>query len=357
MDKARNSKWREILVLAAIVLLFRVFYVEILNYLESDYQFDFNNSLKSIFKEYPITLFMVVAGFFSVRQINKFYTWGENPLQRILLFILTCAVISAVVTAMYSFARLKYFSWDELIASGYVEGVFVISAVLNVTIMGVTDIVLYYLKSHKRALDAEILKKNKARFQYDQLKRQLNPHFLFNSLNVLDYLVHTDSERASNYIKKLAGVYRYLLSKESEPVVFLEEEMEFVNMYINLLEERFNKGLDISVEIDSQYLKSLVIPCSIQLLIENATKHNIISDSSPLNIKIYTKDHSIFVENNLQPRIGKEKSTGMGLKNIDGQIRALFSKNIEISETTNRFMVRLPIIENKENQLFFKTEH
>jgi len=354
MSKATNSKWREILILAAIVLLFRIFYVEILNYLKSDYQFNFAGLLKTIFREYPITLFMAIAGFFSIRRINKLYSWGENPLLRILLFISACVVISLIVSMMYCVPKLRYLSWSELMASGHIEGVFVVTAVLTVTIMGCIDIVLYYLKSHKKALDAEILKKNKARFQYEQLKRQLNPHFLFNSLNVLDYLVHTDSDRASDYIKKLAGVYRYLLSKESDPVVFLEEELEFVNMYIDLLEERFNNGLEISINIEEIYLKTLVVPCSIQLLIENATKHNIISESSPLSVKIYTKDHFICVENNLQLRISSESSTGVGLKNIDGQIRALFNRSIEIYKASDKFIAKLPIIENKENELFFK---
>jgi LytS/YehU family sensor histidine kinase len=257
---------------------------------------------------------------------------------------------------LYCIPKLKQLSWKDLVASGHIEGAFVVTTVLTVTIMGSIDIVLYYLKSHKKALDAEILKKNKARFQYEQLKRQLNPHFLFNSLNVLDYLVHTDPERASGYIKKLAGVYRYLLSKESDPVVYLEEEMEFVNMYVNLLEERFKNGLEVSIKIEDQYLKTLVIPCSIQLLIENATKHNIISESSPLFVKVYAKDHYIYVENNYQPRIRSDASTGVGLKNIDGQISALFNKNIEISKLPDKFIVKLPVIENKGSQLFFKTE-
>ncbi len=344
IKKETKSKWKEILILAGVVLLFRIFYVEILNYLKSDYQYNFADLLGTIFKEYPVTLFMVITGFFSMHYINKLYSWGENPLRRILLFVFALALLSTLVTAMLCFPKLRYFTWSELVASGHLEAVFVVSAMAYAVIMGITDVTLYYRKSHKKALDAEILKKNRARFQYDQLKRQLNPHFLFNSLNVLDYLVHTDANRASDFIKKLAGVYRYLLSKESASVVSLAEELEFAGMYTDLLKERFDTGLDVSVDIESKFLQTPIIPCSLQLLIENATKHNVISTASPLFIKICVKDDCICVENNYQPRIKAGESNGLGLKSIEGQYQSLFNKSITIQQTDDTYLVKLPLI-------------
>ncbi len=346
IKKEAKSKWNEILILAGIVLLFRVFYVEIINYLKSDYQYNVTDLLLTIFKEYPVTLFMVITGFFSMHYINKLYSWGENPLRRILLFVFALGALSALVTAMICLPKLRYFSWGELVASGHLEAVFVVSIMAFTVIMGITDVILYYRKSHEKALDAEILKKNRARFQYDQLKRQLNPHFLFNSLNVLDYLVHTDAARASDFIKKLAGVYRYLLSKESDPVVSLSDELEFAGMYTDLLKERFDTGLDVSVDIDGKYLHTQIIPCSLQLLIENATKHNIISTTSPLLIRIYIHDDYICVENNYQPRIKTGESNGLGLKSIEGQYQSLFNKSIIIQQTNEIYLVKLPLIIN-----------
>jgi len=346
--KKSDSKWREVLLLAIFVLLFRIFYVELFNYLKADYQYNFLDLLHTVFKEYPITLFMVFSGFFSIRYINKFYNWGENPLRRIMLFVLAFILVSLVSTLLLCLPKLKMYSWSELFASRQVEVFFVISAMLNIVIMGATDIVLYYLKSHKRALDAEISERNRARFKYDQLKRQLNPHFLFNSLNVLDYLVQTDSVRASSYIKKLAGVYRYLLSKENDAVVFLEDELEFANMYLDLLKERFTDGLEISIDIEDKYRKVLVVPCSLQLLIENATKHNIINSKAPLYLRIYVKDGWLCVENNYQPRLSVEASNKLGLKNIDGQYKVLFKKSIAIIRTEEKFIVKLPLVLNKK---------
>ncbi len=345
MNKPSKNKWREILVLALIVLLFRIFYVEIFNYLKADYQYNFSDLLHTIFKEYPATLLMVVLGFFSMRYINKLYSWGENPLRRFVITAISLVGISIFITLLLCLPKLQYFSWSDLIASGHLEAVFVVSVMANAVIMGITDITLYYRKSHRKALDAEIIKKNRARFQYDQLKRQLNPHFLFNSLNVLDYLVHTDANRASDFIKKLAGVYRYLLSRENDPTVNLEEEIGFANMYSDLLKERFDKGLFIEIDIEKRYLKTQVIPCSLQLLIENATKHNIISGEMPLTVKIFITNEQICIENNRQLRIKADESTGLGLKSIEVQYQTLFNKSIEIEQTEAFYRVKLPLIE------------
>lgn len=246
---------------------------------------------------------------------------------------------------MLCLPKLKTYSWGELFASRQLEAVFLVAAMLNILVMGATDVILYYRTSHRKALDAEITKKNKVKYQYEQLKRQLNPHFLFNSLNVLDYLVHTNPDRASDFIGKLAGVYRYLLSKESETVVTLEEERAFVNMYVDLLKERFPEGLEVEMDLDVRYLKTYVIPCSIQLLVENATKHNVISKEHPLRIRIDIQGPFIRVENNLFPRTQDADSSKLGLKNIEGQYQALFGKSISIRKTDELYSVSLPIIE------------
>ncbi len=345
MFLGKTSKWREILILAVAVLVFRIIYVDLLNYLQTDYQYDVFDLIFQIFRNIPVVLFLFIAGFLSVHYINKFISWGENPTKRVFFFVLSLLVISMIVTLMLCLPKLKTFTWGELFASRQLEAVYLVASMLNILVMGITDVILYYRKSHRKALDAEIIKKNKAKYQYDQLKRQLNPHFLFNSLNVLDYLVHTNPDRASVFIGKLAGVYRYLLSKESEPVVTLEEERAFVSMYVDLLKERFPEGLEVEMDLGEQYLKTYVIPCSIQLLVENATKHNVISKENPLKIRIHIEDKFLLVENNLYPRSQDADSSKLGLKNIEGQYQALFGKSIQVSKTDELFSVCLPIID------------
>ena len=213
-------------------------------------------------------------------------------------------------------------------------------------------IVYYYAKSHRKALNIEIIKKQKARFQYHQLKQQLNPHFLFNSLNVLDYLVHVDADRASDFINKMANVYRYMLNKEWNMLVSLREELEFSMAYVDLLKERFDNGLEVEVNVPDHYLAQRIIPCGLQLLIENATKHNVVSPETPLKIKIYIEDEGIVVHNNLQLRQRTYESSGVGLANIEGQYASAFHRNIEICKTPEFFRVKIPLIKQAYESVY-----
>ncbi len=205
-------------------------------------------------------------------------------------------------------------------------------------------IVYYYGRSHRKALNVEIVKKQKARLQYHQLKQQLNPHFLFNSLNVLDYLVHTDANRASDFIKKLAGVYRYMLNRESDMLVALKDELIFSFAYIDLLKERFDKGLLVTVDIPEQDKDKRIIPCGLQLLIENATKHNVVSPDMPLHIQVSINDDFLQVQNNLQPRLHTHESTGVGLNYIKNQYASAFNKEISVVKISDTFTVKIPLI-------------
>jgi LytS/YehU family sensor histidine kinase len=215
----------------------------------------------------------------------------------------------------------------------------------NLIIIAGMDIYAYYGRVQKKALDLEIGKKNKARYQYQQLKHQLNPHFLFNSLNSLDYLIHTDANKASDYVRKLATLYRHFLSVDEEQTILLKDELEFVRLYVDLLSQRFDNSLNVMFDIRQEDLNSRVIPCSLQVLVENATKHNIVSKDLPLEVRITTEDGFLVVRNNLQPKTYKVSSTGVGLKNIRGQYLSVFQKDIIINNGRQTFEVRLPLLD------------
>ncbi|MBQ5718234.1 MAG: histidine kinase, partial [Alistipes sp.] len=184
-----------------------------------------------------------------------------------------------------------------------------------------------------------------AQFQYNKLKLQINPHFLFNSLNILDFLVQEhETERASAFIRKLADTYRSMLKNEDETLVPLEEELTFARKYIELLKERFTTGFEVKCDIPDALLHRHVVPCCLQLLIENATKHNIVSPEHPLVVTIHIEEELLIVSNNLQPRLSKQNSTGMGLKNICQQYADLDSRPVEIIQTESEFIVQLPLL-------------
>ena len=197
----------------------------------------------------------------------------------------------------------------------------------------------------KQELREEREKKNRSEYRYERLKQQINPHFLFNSLGILDYLVQEqETERASSFIHKLAAMYRYMLNNDQKRLTKLEEEVEFTKRYIDLIKERFIEGLQIEIEIEEQYLDKMVVPCSLQLLVENATKHNIVSAEQPLHISITTREDMLEVRNSLQPRTHGQPSTRLGLENISQQYIDITGRKINVEQTDNEFIVKLPIV-------------
>ncbi|MDP3437495.1 MAG: histidine kinase, partial [Bacteroidales bacterium] len=177
------------------------------------------------------------------------------------------------------------------------------------------------------------------------LKRQLNPHFLFNSLNVLDFLIYTNQERASDFVRKLSSLYRYLLNTEDVKSVPLKDELDFVLLYYSLMKERFSDGLELMLNVEPQLLSHHIVPGSLQLLAENATKHNIVCKEKPLLIEIFTEQYCIVVRNNINLKINVIDSGGIGLKNIKGQYKLLFKKDIKLNVDENYFCVKIPLIE------------
>lgn len=204
----------------------------------------------------------------------------------------------------------------------------------------------HYVVTSQRELDLERQQRHFAQYRYNRFKEQINPHFLFNSLNILDSLVQEgERERAGTYIRKLAGIYRYMLRNEEEVLVTLREEMAFAEMYIDLIKERFTDGLEIEQKIPRELLSNMVVPCSVQQLIENATKHNIISSEEPLKIRIRADEEWLSVENNLQPRISRRnESTHLGLKTISQQYNDAGGRDIRVLSTETSFRVELPLL-------------
>jgi sensor histidine kinase YesM len=202
-----------------------------------------------------------------------------------------------------------------------------------------------YALSAKSQMKEEREKANMAQYRYIKLKHQVNPHFLFNSLNILDCLICEESpERASSYTHKLAGVYRYMLKSEEEMIVSLRDELVFVGLYVDLLKERFPAGFEVVTEVPEELMSRMVLPCSIQLLIENATKHNAVCADNPLTIRIENIGESICVSNNIIPKMTRTPSTGLGQKYIRQMYLDITGKQIEIVETENNYSVTLPLI-------------
>lgn len=188
------------------------------------------------------------------------------------------------------------------------------------------------------------LKEQNLIFQNETLKNQVNPHFLFNSLNTLSSLVNTEVDVASQFIARLSVIYRYILDNSSKLEVPLEEEIEFIRDYYYLHQIRNEGKIKLDIKINDDGYSYKIIPISLQLLIENAIKHNMATQDKPLIISIYIEEQNIVVKNNIQKMATQVISTNIGLKNLNERVRLVTGKEIIVTESENNFLVNVPLI-------------
>lgn len=209
---------------------------------------------------------------------------------------------------------------------------------------------IYLLHLWKNKLvESEQLKKENLRSQLETLKNQVNPHFLFNSLNTLASVIPEDPDLAVEFVQKLSKVYRYILEIKDKELIYLKEELECIKAYAFLLDIRFGSSVDVKIDIDMKSHNKYVVPLSLQMLLENAIKHNIVSQKRPLYIQVTTNEEGqIMVKNNLQLSKVEVESTKTGLDNIKRRYQLLIGKEVQVRESAEEFCVVLPIIEAEE---------
>jgi two-component system, LytTR family, sensor kinase len=209
---------------------------------------------------------------------------------------------------------------------------------------------LYDLQEQRRITTEEMfeLRTMNERARFEILKQQINPHFLFNSLSTLKSLILMNDPNAGEFVMSLSEVYRKLLERREQDLVTLDNEMEIVNAYLFMQRLRFEDSLISEIEILPQHLVYYLPPFSLQLLIENVIKHNVISIRKPLKLRIFTNDDDmIVIENSLQPKKGNDESTGWGLSTLVERYRIFTSKSVEVIENETTFSVVLPLLSSK----------
>lgn len=251
-------------------------------------------------------------------------------------------VASVVINLVTSYIPLR------LILGEFPEG----RARTSFVVTSIISLFFYYFVERERSrkklqeeyLRSQQLQKENFRAQLESLKNQVNPHFLFNSLNVLHSLIYVDQDQAADFTTKLSDVYRAFLDKGDKPVVSLREELELVKAYTSLLKTRFGADLIVNIEVDPEKLDAEIPPGALQMLVENAIKHNGFSSGKPLKIEIRTTGNEIEVSNTRRPRLDDVRSTGVGLKNIKLRYRYLTDQEVEINPGEKEFTVTLPLL-------------
>jgi sensor histidine kinase YesM len=219
-----------------------------------------------------------------------------------------------------------------------------ITSVLNLIIITVIEAIIWFKRNQQSLVKAERLEKENSQIRFETLKSQLNPHFLFNSLNVLSSLIKKDSDKAQNFVDEFSSVYRYTLDVIEKPVVELREEIDFAKSYLFLQKIRFDNAVDMDINVDASKLNYFVPPLAVQTLLENAFKHNKATTDNPLKIKIYNENDLLLVVNNLQPKIKSTDSKGIGLNNLRKRYELLGSQLPQFTVTEKEYVAKIPLI-------------
>ncbi|MBN8567441.1 MAG: 2TM domain-containing protein [Flavobacteriales bacterium] len=193
--------------------------------------------------------------------------------------------------------------------------------------------------------------------QFESLKNQIDPHFLFNSLNVLSSLIEENPESAQKFTTSLSKIYRYVLEQKDKELVSVQEELNFAKTYMNLLKMRFENSITFELPDNFANEEAKVVPLSLQLLLENCIKHNVVSESKPLHIKIYIDDNQLVIENNLQKKDILSDRKGVGLQNIVNRYAILTERKVWVVENENSFKVGLPILTKQITVMETKTNY
>lgn len=278
----------------------------------------------------------------------QFWAITHFPASRYKIWLILIGLLVIIAILSPFFSRMQWWWFREEVSPKAYSTIHYVKD-LTVLIISFLFTALIYLinENQKNMTENQNLVIENLQNRYNALKNQTDPHFLFNSLNTLNGLIGYDDERAREYVEQLSAVFRYTMQDRS--VIKVSEELQFVESYIYLMKIRYNDGLNVHIQHAGLYQECYILPFGLQILIENAIKHNVISRKDPLCILIEaTENNTLRVENNRQPKQGEKNTTGLGLANLNERYRLMFGKEIEIYSDDKVFAVEIPLIKNRE---------
>lgn len=280
--------------------------------------------------------------------MNNRFPWEKSPGKRILFHLPISMIFSAVAIYLSMLAFDKFVcALPENARSAFMGTAIVMGILITFIVLTIEISTLFFGNWKRSLLEIEKYKAENLQAQLQNLKDQLNPHFLFNNLSVLSSLVYIDQDKAVGFINQLSKVYRYLLDNRNCELVTLDTELTFIQSYTYLIQIRFDKNISFDIDIPKDKTHLVLPPLSLQMLIENAIKHNEISNEMPLNISVKMNGDMIEVSNNLQLRTTTEVSSKTGLQNIKDRYKFFTTQEVEVIETTGSFIVKIPLLSVK----------
>lgn len=348
-------KYYRVIVIPAVFLVYLSSYYWLNPYRSFD-----ERGLLDIDQTFDIFIILVYCAIlteltlFIGRKLNYYISWEQNPVFRaIAQFICLIAgnsllnmIFSSIWDYLYPCTALEENDlvtiWQSKIMAA------IISLLMSAIHTGIFLLNRWRINAEETAelkIKASELQEAVTRSKLESLKMQLDPHFVFNNFSTLTELIYEDQKEAASFLENITRVYRYMISNSNKDTITVKEEVEFLNAYFNLLKKRLGEKIDLKIDIDASHLALHLPPLTLQLLIENAVKHNMATLANPLTISVFSDNGDIIVRNNLQRTSGKSlSSTGIGNKNIEFRYKILSERMPVFTESEDFYDVRLPLI-------------
>lgn len=274
------------------------------------------------------------------------YSWEDQTQKR-----LWYGAFGSVILTVISFGLTRILvrvgiygkSFEEFRADENID-TYIFTLILAIFISAIIHAFYFYKALQETKVKEQKIIAGTASARFDALKNQLDPHFLFNSLNVLTSLIEEDPYQAQKFTTSLSKVYRYVLEQKNKDLISVDEELQFAKTYVRLLKMRFEDSIVFDIPEQSSDPEAKIVPLSLQLLLENAVKHNVVTAERPLHIKVFEKDGMLVVSNNMQEKQVVKKSTGVGLQNINDRYGILTERKVRVEKTNTDFQVHLPML-------------
>ncbi|MBI9041179.1 2TM domain-containing protein [Lutibacter sp.] len=301
---------------------------------------------------YAFVLTLVNAYFFHF--LDKKINWKDHAKQRLIFGAIGSVLASMVGLVVLRFVTIVLISSQPVAAffnDPYAVNYYIFGLVITLSVSLIFHAIFFYKAlTETKVKEQEIVAKTETA-KFESLKSQIDPHFLFNSLNVLTSLIGENPQAAEKFTTKLSKVYRYVLEQKSKDLIELDEELHFAKTYMELLNMRFENAVTFEIPEKASHSELKIIPLSLQLLLENAIKHNVVSEENPLTVKIEEKEGYLVVSNNFKPKAVLEKGTKVGLQNIVDRYHLLTLKKVEITKINESFIVKLPLLTQKTKMM------
>ncbi len=278
-----------------------------------------------------------------INRMNHHFSWEKSTFKRIVIQLGLSVLVAAVVAILITILSNSINPYKEGLHPNVIYNV-LIFCVVNIILVLILEAWIFFIERDNSKEKSKELEGRLSQLRFEVLKSQIDSHFMFNSLNVLSGLIEKDTRKAQDFIDEFSSIYRYVLDTIEKPVVSVDEEINFARSYMFLQQIRYGEQLKFSIDLPTKILSALLPPLSLQVVLENACKHNLIDEEKPLQIAIRNENDSLVITNNIQLKISSRTSKGTGQLNLRKRYELLSDDLPEFRVGTNEYKVILPLI-------------